>query len=141
MQTRIPAAPAARPSPSLVEGAGQRVLRRSTQTSRGDCPSLCGTSTQGWGALLGREQTAGLRLSAQRTRHINELEMEAIRLVISHLSALLWGQVLLVHSDSSTAAWGHQLSVYVSPVPDPESWGLDALSFGWEGMDAYAFPP
>ena len=32
-------------------------------------------------------------------------------------------------------------SVSVSPVPDPLAVAVDALSFQWEDLDAYAFPP
>ena len=30
---------------------------------------------------------------------------------------------------------------YVSPVPDPQAWKVDAMEISWEGLDAYAFPP
>ena len=33
------------------------------------------------------------------------------------------------------------LPVYVSPVLDPEAWGVDALSIPWNNLLAYAFPP
>ena len=37
----------------------------------------------------------------------------------------------------------HQIQqfVFVSPVPDPKAWAVDALSLSWEGLDPYAFPP
>ena len=35
----------------------------------------------------------------------------------------------------------HKLPKFVSPVPDPQAWRVDALSLNWENMDAYAFPP
>ena len=31
--------------------------------------------------------------------------------------------------------------MYISPVPDPAAWAVDALSVSWEGLLAYAFPP
>ena len=34
-----------------------------------------------------------------------------------------------------------KLPVYVSPVPDPQAWAVDAMSISWKGMDAYAYPP
>ena len=34
-----------------------------------------------------------------------------------------------------------QFSIYVSPVIDPGAWQVDALSFQWENLSAYAFPP
>ena len=30
---------------------------------------------------------------------------------------------------------------FVSPVPDPQAWAVDALSLSWEDLDPYAFPP
>ena len=35
----------------------------------------------------------------------------------------------------------NQLPVYVSPLPDPQAYAVDALSMSWEDLDAYAFPP
>ncbi|XP_067650901.1 uncharacterized protein [Haliotis asinina] len=182
-------------------------------------------STQGWGAHLGSDQTAGTWSATQQDRHINVLELDAVRLAILHWSVPLRHQTLLVHTDSSVAAWtinrqgstratplldltlrlfelvdrlclsiravhipgaknvladvlsrpdappstewqlnprtfqslclqfgrpmldlfatrlNCQLPIYVSPVPDPAAWAIDALSLEWEGMDAYAFPP
>ena len=31
--------------------------------------------------------------------------------------------------------------IYVSPVPDPNAWAVDALTVSWENLDMYAFPP
>ena len=30
---------------------------------------------------------------------------------------------------------------FVSPVPDPQAWAVDALSLSWEDLDPYALPP
>lgn len=35
----------------------------------------------------------------------------------------------------------NKLPTFVSPVPDPLAWAVDALSLNWEGLGAYAFPP
>ena len=35
----------------------------------------------------------------------------------------------------------NKLPRFVSPVPDPLAVAVDALSFQWEDLDAYAFPP
>ena len=35
----------------------------------------------------------------------------------------------------------NKLPQFVSPVPDPQAWAVDALSLWWEGLDPYAFPP
>jgi len=35
----------------------------------------------------------------------------------------------------------HRLPLYVSPVYDPAAWAIDALSFAWDQLDSYAYPP
>ena len=35
----------------------------------------------------------------------------------------------------------HKLPLYVSPVPDPNAWDIDALNINWSGLTAYAYPP
>ena len=35
----------------------------------------------------------------------------------------------------------NKLPLFVSPVPDPLTTAVDALSLPWEDLDAYAFPP
>ena len=35
----------------------------------------------------------------------------------------------------------NKLPQFVSLVPDPQAWAVDALSLSWEGLDPYAFPP
>ena len=35
----------------------------------------------------------------------------------------------------------HRLPLYVSPVYDPAAWSVDALSFDWDRLEAYAYPP
>ncbi|XP_021355212.1 uncharacterized protein LOC110451492 [Mizuhopecten yessoensis] len=45
------------------------------------------------------------------------------------------------HVDLFATALNHQLPTFVSPVPDPAAWGVDALSLDWKGLHAYAFPP
>ena len=35
----------------------------------------------------------------------------------------------------------HKLSLYMSPVPDPNAWDIDALNINWTGLTAYAYPP
>ena len=34
-----------------------------------------------------------------------------------------------------------KLAQYVSPVPDPNAWAVDALTVSWENLDMYVFPP
>ena len=35
----------------------------------------------------------------------------------------------------------HKLPLYVSLIPDPNAWDIDALNINWEGLTAYAYPP
>ena len=43
--------------------------------------------------------------------------------------------------DLFATRYSHKLPKFVSPVPDPQAWQVDALSINWEELDAYAFPP
>ena len=43
--------------------------------------------------------------------------------------------------DLFATRWNNKLPTFVSPVPDPLAWAVDALSISWDGMVAYAFPP
>ena len=35
----------------------------------------------------------------------------------------------------------HKLPLYVSPIPDPKAWDIDALNINWTGLTAYGYPP
>ena len=37
--------------------------------------------------------------------------------------------------------YNYKLVQYVSPVPDPNAWAVDALTVSWENLDLYTFPP
>ena len=43
--------------------------------------------------------------------------------------------------DLFATRFNHGLPTFVSPVPDPAAWAVDALSIPWAGLLAYAFPP
>ena len=45
------------------------------------------------------------------------------------------------HVDLLATSLNHKLETFVSPVPDPLSFAVDAMSLSWDGMFAYAFPP
>ncbi|XP_070179926.1 uncharacterized protein [Littorina saxatilis] len=179
----------------------------------------------GWGAHLEGNTASGLWDRAQRSLHINILELEAVRLGLMEFVALLRGKQVLIHTDNTTVAaylnkqggtrslvlsnraceilaWAflqgivisakylpgclniladslsrtsqilhsewtiaHQalrrmwtqvdkplvdlfatrfsrrLPVFVSPVPDPEAWEVNAMEIDWKDLVAYAFPP
>ena len=45
------------------------------------------------------------------------------------------------HADRFATHLNHKLPLYVSPVPDPNAWDIDALNLNWMGLTAYAYPP
>ena len=45
------------------------------------------------------------------------------------------------HVDLFATGVNHKLPLYVSPVPDPNAWDIDALNINWSGVTAYAYPP
>ena len=45
------------------------------------------------------------------------------------------------HVDLFATRLNHKLPLYVSPVPYPNAWDIDALSINWMGLTAYAYPP
>ena len=50
----------------------------------------------------------------------------------------LWGKPMI---DLFATRFSARLPIFVSPVPDPLAWAVDALSFSWKGLFLYAFPP
>ena len=49
-----------------------------------------------------------------------------------------WHQPLV---DLFATRFNNKLPQFVSLVPDPQAWAVDALSLSWENLDPYAFPP
>ena len=45
------------------------------------------------------------------------------------------------HVDLFATYVNHKLPLYVSPIPDPKAWDIDALNINWTGLTAYAYPP
>ena len=45
------------------------------------------------------------------------------------------------HVDLFATHLNHKLPLYVSPVPHPNAWDIDALNLYWTGLTAYAYPP
>ena len=45
------------------------------------------------------------------------------------------------HVDLFATHLNHKLPLYVSPVPKPKAWDIDALNINWMGLTAYAYPP
>ena len=44
------------------------------------------------------------------------------------------------HVDLFATRLNHKLPLYVSAVPDPKAWDIDALNINWMGLTAYAYP-
>ena len=45
------------------------------------------------------------------------------------------------HVDLFATHLNHKHPLYVSPIPDPKAWDIDALNINWTGLTAYAYPP
>ena len=45
------------------------------------------------------------------------------------------------HVDLFATYLNHNLPLYVSPIPDPKAWDIDALNINWTDLTAYAYPP
>ena len=45
------------------------------------------------------------------------------------------------HVDLFATHLNHKLPLYVSPIPDPRAWNIDALNINWTNLTAYAYPP
>ena len=45
------------------------------------------------------------------------------------------------HVDLFATHLNHQLPLYVSPIPDPRAWNIDALNINWTNLTAYAYSP
>jgi ribonuclease HI len=50
----------------------------------------------------------------------------------------LWGRPEI---DLFATCQNKKLRKYVSPVPDPYAWRINAMTFCWESLSLYAFPP
>ena len=59
-----------------------------------------------------------------------------LRQVVFDSVVLRWDRP---HVDLFATSLNHKLETFVSPVPDPLSFAVDAMSLSWDGMFAYAF--
>jgi hypothetical protein len=78
--------------------------------------------------LADRLSRQGQILPTEWTVHPNILEAVWLR----------WDKPLI---DLFATRDNRQLPMYVSPIPDQQAWKVDALSFSWDGLFVYAFPP
>jgi hypothetical protein len=47
---------------------------------------------------------------------------------------------MLINIDLFATSLNFKVTTFVSPVPDPRTYAVDAMSLSWEGMFTYAFP-
>ena len=45
------------------------------------------------------------------------------------------------HVDLFATRLNHKVPLYISPVPDQNSWDIGAPNINWSGLTAYAYPP
>ena len=62
-----------------------------------------------------------------------ELHSAVFQAIVLH-----WGNPNI---DLFATSLNFKVTTFVSPVPDPKAYAVDAMSLSWEGMFAYAFPP
>ena len=62
-----------------------------------------------------------------------ELHQAVFQSIVLH-----WGNPNI---DLFATSLNFKVTTFVSPVPDPRAYAVDAMSLSWEGMFAYAFPP
>ena len=53
----------------------------------------------------------------------------------------MWEKFGKPHIDLFSTRYSARLPTFVSPVPDPQAWAVDAMELNWAGMEVYAFPP
>ena len=102
----------------------------------GDSPSLLGTSdSTGSEAYSGSSQC-----TSRHTVTFSSTSEHGMGITTSNVQciSLLWGRP---HLDLFATSLSHKLYTFVSPVPDPLAYAMDAMSTSWKGMFSYAFPP
>ena len=74
-----------------------------------------------------------------------QVEPSAVNRMVTASAGLVFQQIcqkwFTPHADLFATHLNHKLPLYVSPVPDPKAWDIDALNINWTGLNAYAYPP
>ena len=94
--------------------------------SQGNCP-------EGKAYSRSLECDSGLAFQTQSSDPEWSLSQQVFNLLCSK-----WAQPQV---DLFATRFNHKLPQFVSPVPDPTAWAVDALSLPWGNLDLYAFPP
>ena len=81
------------------------VLQSNNPISHGkiDLEITCDASKKGWGAVCNKNTTQGLWTTREQSKHINELELLAIKFALKVFESQLSGKHVKVLSDSTTA--------------------------------------
>ncbi|KAK7092033.1 hypothetical protein V1264_009642 [Littorina saxatilis] len=112
---------------------------RSPTLSRRTCEILTWCSQRGI-SLSARYLPGSLNTLADALSRSHEV-LQA-EWTITHGALLrLWAVAPKPVVDLFATRFSRRLPVFVSPFPDPEAWGTNALDIPWTGLEAYAFPP
>ena len=117
-------------------------------------------SKAGWGAHFRQNTTGDLWSNMEKQLHINILELKAVIVDLQHFLTQCntvrhktTHRMVSVPSDFQTnhSTLGtpenrlvcnqSKLPTYVSPIPDPQTWAVDALNISWKNIVGYAFTP
>ena len=94
-------------------------------------------SNEGWGAHLDQSSKKGLWSDREKRLHINILELKVVSLAPSAFNRMVTASPgvqqicqkwFTPHVDLFATHLNHKLPLYVSPVPDPKAWDIDALN-------------
>ena len=61
--------------------------------------------------------------------------------LVPHVLEPIWRAWFRPMVDLFATMFNHRFPTYVSPVPDPGAWHVDAFSLPWSNILTYAFPP
>ena len=72
-----------------------------------------------------------------------EIQPSAVNRMVTASASVQTDLPKVVHTSCRPFAThlNHKLPLYVSSVPDPKAWDIDALNINWRGLTAYAYPP
>ena len=89
------------------------------------------------------ESQAHSRVSECDGRPPIQVQPSAVNRMVSAPSGLQANLPEVVHPSCRLIRHSphHKLPLYVSPIPDPRAWNIDALNINWTNLTAYAYPP
>ena len=75
--------------------------------------------------------------SLSRSHSILQTEWTLVHSILDPI----WKAWFTPQVDLFASKFSSRLPIYVSPVPDPQAWAVDAFSIPWSSLLSYAFPP